>query len=146
MFSRTIRMTVPVSVKAVTRAHLNKRHMSNNFLQEMLQKENVQHRIRTVATNYVKFIKWPIGVGSVVGFVFGTAYAMDQQDKRRLSRVETLGYPIGGTLAGAGVGATFPFWLVFAPVSYALGNDTASAIFKALLAGALLLNDSDKKK
>jgi hypothetical protein len=140
MFSRTSRMTAPVFGKVV------KRHAPNNLLQGILQRDNVQERIRTVATNYVKFIKWPIGVGSVTGFVFGTAYAMDQQDRGRLLRVETIEYPIGGTLVRAGVGATFPFWLIFAPVSYALGNDTASAIFKALLAGALLLNDTDKKK
>ena len=117
-------------------------HNSNN-LRQLLEQGKIQEKLVTMSKNYIKYIKYPIYGFSLIGCVFGTAFALDINDKRNLSRTEMLLYPIGGTIGGATFGATWPFWIIGAPIFYFLGYESGSAIFKSLLVYGLL---SDKNK
>lgn len=129
------------------RVHIKKigqRFSSGNKLQKMLEDGKVQEKLVTSANKYVALIKYPIVGFSGIGFVVSSAFALDVKDSRKLSRTEVLLYPISGTIAGATFGATWPFWLVGAPIVYFLGYDTASSIFKAILMYGLLSGNENK--
>jgi hypothetical protein len=116
----------------------------------MIKKGEFQQKLKTAANNYIKFIKWPICFGAGTGFLFGTAYSLDEINRHgTLSNVEKLGYPIGGTIVGAGFGATFPIWLIFAPVTFIFGSgftgDIAKIIFAYLIFATDSSHDVDKK-
>lgn len=98
-------------------------------------------KLKTMGKSYGKYVKYTAGVGASVGAIIGTAHVLDVNDVRPLRRTEMIGYPLGGTLGGAFVGATFPVWVIFAPVGYVLGYENMAAIGKLVLAGTLLSDD-----
>lgn len=90
--------------------------------------------------NYFKYVKYTAGIGATTGMTLSLV-AMSDID-RPLLNTEKVVYPLAGCLGGAFLGVTAPVWIVFAPVVYVLGPDTAGKLASGVLAAVLLNNDN----
>ena len=107
-------------------------------LSTLLSKVNVT-KIASVASKYKTYIKYSASVGGVIGFTFSLAHISDLDYK--ISNKEKIFYPIAGTIGGAFIGVSAPVWIIFAPVVYLFGHETAGTLAKAILVGVLMTDD-----
>lgn len=89
-----------------------------------------------MAQNYMKFVKYGAGGGALLGTCVSIAVMSDI--KRPLLNTEKIVYPIAGFFGGAFMGTTMPIWIIFAPIAYVAGPETAGAVAKVALGSVLL--------
>ena len=104
------------------------------------QSQHAQALLR-ISRNYLAYVKYTAGIGAVTGTALSVVAMSDIQ--RPMLNTEKALYPLIGCLGGAFLGTTAPVWIVFAPVVYVLGPETAGKLVSGLLAAALLNGDGD---
>ena len=95
-------------------------------LSTLLSKVNITR----IASKYKTYIKYSASVGGAIGFTFSIAHISDLDYK--ISDKEKILYPIAGTIGGAFIGVSVPIWIIFAPVVYLFGRETAGTLAKGI--------------
>uniref|UniRef100_A0A6C0E807 Uncharacterized protein n=1 Tax=viral metagenome TaxID=1070528 RepID=A0A6C0E807_9ZZZZ len=107
--------------------------------------QRVFQKLKVIGQNYKKFLSVAVPIGSTLGVAFVGAHLLDikNEENRKITNKELVGYPIVGIILGGFIGATSPVWICFSPIYYIAGGETTAALIKVILAAILL---SDEKK
>ena len=99
---------------------------------------------RNFAKSYKTYIKYSASTGAVFGTATSIALMYDMD--RKFYATEKLLYPLVGAIGGSFVFVSAPVWVVFAPMTYLFGHETAGKFANLGLLAILGTHDDSSQE